>query len=269
MKVSMVSLLQNFLLAAKARRQKIRRLQASRTKQVQGLESFTRVQKRSNEASLKICSLLGEAMAPYSYGPLVKQCIQAACMTIFLGNMEVNQAVGHQTLSGKTVTSRIENISNHVFEKLIYNPKGKGYSFAIDESTDNEDMAQLLVFLRFCRQESSNFIEQLLTMLPLEEHTTVESTWLLLTACNKKRLPLEKLISDSTNGAPAMSGNVGGLAGRLKRPWQNYVLSLYHKSGSNVLQTVRWSGCCYLKRNIKAQQDIFTKAIESDTEVKS
>ena len=94
----------NFPIGSEARKNKIQGLQASRTRQVQGLASFTGVQKRSTEVSLKINSILAKAMVPYSHGPIIKQCIQTACETLFPGNREVNQAVADLALSRKTMS---------------------------------------------------------------------------------------------------------------------------------------------------------------------
>ena len=84
-------------------------------------------------------------MLPYSQGHLLSSVFKVACMTMFPGNREVNHAIADLALSRKTVTSRIENISNHIFEKLLYNPKKANcYSTGIDQSTDNEDITQIL-----------------------------------------------------------------------------------------------------------------------------
>lgn len=213
---------ERFPKGSSSRTAKIKQLQAARERQVGGLAAFTSIQKRSTEASLKVSAILAKSMVPYSHGEIIKDCIKAATQTMFPGNRDIDSAIEGLSLSRKTVTSRVQNISEHFFSKLIIDiRKSNGFSLALDESTDNMDIAQLSVFVRFFLN-GCGFTEQLLTVLPLEDKTTGEKIYNSITSfLRKHEIPMEKIISVSTDGAPAMSGAVNGLAGRLKRDNDN------------------------------------------------
>lgn len=210
---------QTFPLGTTKRTVKIARLMDGIKQQVAGLVKFTTVQKKSTAASLKVSCVLAKAMAPYSFGPVVKECLKVATETLFPENKEMQAAMQDISLSRKTVTTRIEDISKVVFTDLIRDIKDSdGYSLALDESTDNIDIAQLAIFVRFFNRQTSRFIEQLLTIIPLKAHTTGEVIFdRLMTFLNDHDLSVEKIVSVSTDGAPAMSGTENGLAGRLSR----------------------------------------------------
>ena len=208
-----------FPLGSEKRKQKIRKLQDSRQMQLAALKTFTTTQKKSTEASLKISCVLAQAMVPYSFGLVIKECIQIAIDTLCSERKEIQQAVNDISLSRKTVTTRIEDMSSIIFSNLIASLKECDcYSLALDESTDQEDIAQLAVFVRFYNKQQSTFVEQLLRLIPLEQHTTGQVIYDKLTSCLREHgLPVERIVSVSTDGAPAMSGTVNGLAGRLAR----------------------------------------------------
>jgi len=222
----------------------IKQLQAARGRQVVGLAAFTSVQKRSTEASLKVSAILAKSMVPYSHGEIIKECIQAATQTLFPKNRDINSAIEGLSLSRKTVVNRVQNISEHFFNKLIADvKKSNGFSLALDESTDNRDIAQLSVFVRFYL-DGCGFVEELLTVLPLESKTTGENIYDSITSFLREHvIPVDKIISVSTDGAPAMSGSVNGLAGRLKQD-NNNILFFHCIIHQAVL-------CCKLPDNIK------------------
>lgn len=80
------------------------------------------------------------------------------------------------------------------------------FSLQFDESTDTMDVAQLCDFIRITFVHMSAK-EEHLSILPLKGHTRED----IFDACkefvNKRNLPLFKIISVTTDGAPAMTGH--------------------------------------------------------------
>ena len=91
------------------------------------------------------------------------------------------------------------------------------FSLQFDESTDSVDIAQLYVFIRIVFENMTEK-EELLCMLPLKGHTRGEDTFqAFMDFANKTKLPLVKLISITTNGAPAMVGSSNGFIALYKQ----------------------------------------------------
>uniref|UniRef100_UPI003AB06FCF zinc finger BED domain-containing protein 5-like n=1 Tax=Centroberyx gerrardi TaxID=166262 RepID=UPI003AB06FCF len=125
-------------------------------------------------------------------------------------------------------------------------------SLAIDESTDNTDISQLCVFVRYF--DGKDFKEELLALIPLEDNTTGDIVFGKLEELFKKHgLSLEKVNLVVTDGAPAMVGKNRGLVSRIKNvaPKTNALHCLIHQS---VL-------CATLSGDLKAVMDKTLKII--------
>ncbi|CAK6976404.1 general transcription factor II-I repeat domain-containing 2A-like protein, partial [Scomber scombrus] len=87
----------------------------------------------------------------------------------------------------------------------------------LDESTDVVDVAQLCVFIRMIF-EDMRAKEELLTIMPLKGHTRGEDIFnSFMDFVKKNNLPLFKLISITTDGAPAMVGHTNGFIALCKQ----------------------------------------------------
>ena len=81
-----------------------------------------------------------------------------------------------------------------------------GYSLSLDESTNIEDTAQLLVFIRGI-DENFEITEELLSLEHLKDTTTGQDLFKSVENClDRSGLPLHKLASIKTDGAPALTG---------------------------------------------------------------
>ncbi|QQP52073.1 Uncharacterized protein FKW44_004084, partial [Caligus rogercresseyi] len=89
----------------------------------------------------------------------------------------------------------------------------KWFSIQCDESIDSSSTAQLMVFVRMVFKDFSTK-EELLTLLPLKTTTRgVDIYNAVKEFFNIKNIPLQKLVSITTDGAPAMTGrHVGFIA---------------------------------------------------------
>ena len=87
------------------------------------------------------------------------------------------------------------------------NKKESLFSLAVDESTDINDSAQLLIFVR-CLSSSFELCEHFLSMETLASRTRGEDIFIALkNACVRSGLDLKYLRGIFTDGAPAMTGN--------------------------------------------------------------
>lgn len=84
--------------------------------------------------------------------------------------------------------------------------KGKefnAYSLAVDESTDNSDIAQLSIIIR--RVDSSLCVTELLGLRSMHGTTTGKDLFEEVSRCvSEMGLPWDKLVGLTTDGAPTM-----------------------------------------------------------------
>ena len=125
----------------------------------------------------------------------------------FKNKNEIKIAVHGLQLSRNTVMCRIETISKNLNEQLQKDiVLCVAFLLQFDESTDITDTAQLLVFIRMVFEDFSTK-EELLSMISLKGKTRGLDIFTEFKAyiCQIK-LPLYKLVSMTTDGAPAMTG---------------------------------------------------------------
>jgi len=109
--------------------------------------------------------------------------------------------------------------------------EAKYISLAIDESTDNTDISQLWVFVRY--YDGKDFREELLALLPLEDNSTADIIFGKLEDFFKSHgLSLDKINLTVTDGAPAMIVINKGLVSRIKTvaPKTNALHCIIHQS---------------------------------------
>ena len=95
------------------------------------------------------------------------------------------------------------------------------YSIVIDESIDNTDSAQVLVFFR-ARTGDFHYFEELLCLCTMKDRTCgIDIFNAFKEKCNKAKLSFANLINVCTDGAPAMKGVREGLLAYLKK---NYLI---------------------------------------------
>lgn len=76
-------------------------------------------------------------------------------------------------------------------------------SWALDESTDNTDKAQLMVFVRFFDPEKGEFVEDVLGVKPLLGHTRGSDIYdAVMQMLQDQGIDLKHVISIATDGAP-------------------------------------------------------------------
>ncbi len=92
----------------------------------------------------------------------------------------------------------------------------KWFSIQCDESVEASDTAQLAVFIRMVFDDFA-VKEEFLTLLPLKTTTRgVDFYSAMKNYFTEHKIPVQKLVSVTTDGAPAMTGRHSGFIARCK-----------------------------------------------------
>ncbi|XP_049331881.1 zinc finger BED domain-containing protein 5-like [Astyanax mexicanus] len=126
-------------------------------------------------------------------------------------------SIHEMQLSRNTITRRCETMSHDIEQQLRnYIDTCLCFSLQFDESTDAVDVAQLCVFIRMVFGDMPAK-EELLTILPLKGHTRRSDIFdTFMEFVSKSHLPLFKMTSITTDGAPSMVGRTAGFVALCK-----------------------------------------------------
>lgn len=178
---------------------------------------FTKLKTQSKAATIasyRVSHVLAKHKKTFQDGEIVKEAFLEAAHSLFedfKNKAEIVKVIKDVQLSRNTTTRRCEEMAVDVEEQLRKDIDAcECFSLQFDESTDMVDVAQLCVFIRMVFEDTSAR-EELLTILPLKGHTRGEDIFnAFMGFVNEKKLPLFKLISITTDGAPAMIGRTSG-----------------------------------------------------------
>lgn len=146
--------------------------------------------KAATESSFRVSYLIAQKCKPFSDGEYIKEIFEEVSDSLFVN-----------------FKNKIETLSKNLNEQLQKDiVLCVAFSLQFDESTDITDTAQLLVFIRMVFKDFSTK-EELLSMISLKGKTRGIDIFTEFKAyiCEIK-LPLYKLVSMTTDGAPAMTG---------------------------------------------------------------
>ncbi|XP_076810261.1 general transcription factor II-I repeat domain-containing protein 2A-like [Clavelina lepadiformis] len=207
-------------------------------------------------ASYEVAKVIAKNMKPFTDGDYVKDCLMAVVKVIC---PEKKKLFSDVSLSARTVTRRIEEMSQDVKTRQQDCLKNLQYfSIAIDESTDTTDTAQLAVFVRGV---SSNFdiFEDFVELVPMKGTATGADILKALLQCtNSLNLDLSKLVSVTTDGAPAMIGKNKGAVALLQKHLED--LGRNDKI-SKVHCLIHQEALCAKTTNLKSVMDTVVKAV--------
>jgi hypothetical protein len=181
----------------------------------------------ATEASFVIACNIARSKLPYSHGEFVKKNISDMITVIAPENSKLKQAI-EQILISRHITERhISEISSTTVCSLQSDLKScVAFSLALDESTDIQDIPQLAILVR-CVTNDGNVKEEFLDLISLKETTKgIDIKNALNKALLNAQLPLHKLVSIATDGAPPMVGKNTGLVGQLRQN-PNYLECLF------------------------------------------
>ena len=152
-------------------------------------------------------------------GEFIKECILDIADIICPENKKKFENI---SLSRRTVVRRIDAVSEDLTDQLLNKIKTfKWFSLALDESTDIQDTAQLLIFIRGI-DDKFLITEELLSLEHLKDTTTGQDLFDNVSKClDRFALSLDKLASVTTDGAPSLTGKNVGLIRKINDQVQN------------------------------------------------
>ncbi|XP_034019583.1 zinc finger BED domain-containing protein 5-like [Thalassophryne amazonica] len=130
-------------------------------------------------------------------------------------------------LSAKTVHDRTIMIANQVEETQVKDINAAPlFSLALDESTDVSHLSQFSIIARYAVGDTLR--EESLAVLPMKGTTRGEDLFKsFIEFADEKKLPMDKLISVCTDGAPCMVGKNKGFVALL-REHENRPILRFH-----------------------------------------
>ena len=206
-------------LTGQSRRDKIKQLKGNLQSQSSMFTQTRDEIERATKASLALSELIGTHMKPFSDGEFIQKALAIGAHYMIPEKKHVFSKI---CLSRPTVQRRIENLTTDVKEQVIEQCKDfKYFSIAVDESTDAKDTAQLAVFVRGVN-DNFDILEEFLQLMPLKDTTTGKDILDAVLKCLEEfKLDLSKLVSVTTDGAPAMVGKNNGFVALLKKHMVN------------------------------------------------
>jgi len=191
-------------------------LKSNLVTQQNSLFSLCKQSDLTTEASFVIAWNIARSKLPYIHGEFVKKNISDVIAILAPENLKLKQAIEEIPISRHTTERRISEISSSVACSLQNDLKNcVAFSLALDESTDIQDIPQVSIFVRYVTNDK-NIKEEFLDLISLNETTKgIDIKKALDKALSDAQLPLHKLVSIATDGAPAMVGHKTGLVGQL------------------------------------------------------
>ena len=147
------------------------------------------LQSSATEASLMVAYNLAKSNKPFLDGEFIKQCM-VECASVMCP--DAKSKFKSISLSRRTVVRRFDSINDQLTEQLMIASKDFFcFSLALDESTDEEDTAQLLIFIRGINR---NFFitEELLSLESMKDTTTSKDLFEDAVHFVEKKLILEQ-----------------------------------------------------------------------------
>ena len=177
------------------------------------LAKSTLAQKSSTHASFKVAYHIAKHKKPFSDGEFIKKCMLDVADQVC---PEKRQKFEEVSLLRRTLARRIETLGENLTSQLKgLVPSFQLFSLALDESTDVDDTAQLLIFVRGI-SENFEITEELLSMESMKDTTTGGDIFECVgNAFRTMDLPWQKMVSVTMDGCPSLTGKNGGLLRRL------------------------------------------------------
>ena len=183
-----------------------------------GQKKFLRATISINEIALKasylVANRIAKAKKPLTIGeelilPFIKDIFRK-----FLEEAAVKK-IEHVPLSASTVTRRIEEIAEDIETQLLERiNKSPCYALQVDKSTDIDNKALLLVYVRYLYRE--DVYDDLLCAVSLPTNTIGAELFKSLDGYISGQLKWSFCAGICTDGAAAMTGQLSDLIARIK-----------------------------------------------------
>ena len=204
-----------FQLEGEERKVAFQKLKNQKERQQQMFKKISCQKNDAIEATYRVALLLGKRGKPFSDVDIIKESIIEVVSCIHPENISKYKEL---PLSRRTITTRQHELASNLKQQLnSIIQKEVFYSIAIDESIDNTDSAQVLVFIRAITEDFYCF-EELLCLCTMKDRTRgIDILNAFKEKCNEAKLSFSNLVSVCTDGAPAMKGVREGFIGLLKK----------------------------------------------------
>ncbi|GFY74788.1 SCAN domain-containing protein 3 [Trichonephila inaurata madagascariensis] len=171
-------------------------------------------QENALRASYLVANRIAKTKKTFTIGEeLILPATKDICREL-LGEAAVEK-IAHVPLSSDTVTRRVEEIAEDIEAQLFERIKASPwYALQVHESTDIDNKAMLLAYVRYLYQEDMH--EDLLCALPLPTNTTGAELFKSLDGYISRQLKWCFCVGICTDGAAAMTGRLSGLTARIK-----------------------------------------------------
>jgi len=178
------------------------------------VKAFT-LQEKATAASLRVSWILAKKKRPFIDSETVKECIIAVLDEIVSDEKmktSLTDSVNQVPLSDTSTIRRIEVLGNDVFKSLIESVQQAEFlSIAVDESTDNTEIAQLCIYVWLF--DGKLFREELLALIALESFTIGDIiSEKIMAFFTENGLYISRICLLVTDGAPSMLGKHQGVA---------------------------------------------------------
>ena len=191
-------------------RQKKATTLAKRFKQQQTMfKKSSSLQRNVTKASFVSANKIAKQNKSFSDREFIKECMVDAISVVC---PEIRSKVEAISLSRRSIARRIDAIAVNIQVQLLRSIEDfQWFSIALVDSTDLQETAQLLIYIRGIN-ENFQITEELLTMESLKGTTTGKDMYnSIINSLSRSRLSLDKLASITTNGAPSLTGTHSGL----------------------------------------------------------
>ncbi|XP_070584365.1 SCAN domain-containing protein 3-like [Erythrolamprus reginae] len=182
--------------------------------QKQLLKATTSTNVSALRASFLVANRIAKAKKPFTIGEeLILPAAKDICQEL-LGEAAVKK-VAQVPLSASTVSRRINEIAEDIEVQLLERINASPwYAIQVDESTDVDNKAVMLVYVRYIFQEDLH--EDMLCVLLLPANTTGAELFKSLDDYISGNLNWSFCVGICTDGAAAMTGRLSGLTTRVK-----------------------------------------------------
>lgn len=172
-------------------------------------EKTSSLQRNATKASFVLANKIAKQNKSFAEAEFIKDCMVDAVSVVC---PEVRSKVEAISLSRRTIVRRIDAIAMNIQEQLLTaSGSFQWFSIALDESTDIQDTAQVLIYIRGI-DENFEITEELLSMESLKDTVTGKDLYnSVINSLIRSRLSLDKLASITTDGAPSLIGKHCGL----------------------------------------------------------
>ena len=202
---------------SEARKTKLTELKFVQASQQRFMKVFSKESDARTEASFLMSWNIARSKHPYSDCEFVKKNITDVVAVLDPNNKKLQRLIAQMPCSRRTTQRRISQTSADTAVTMQSDVRSfLACSIAIDESTDIQDNPQLAIFVWYVSSDLT-IKEKLLDLVAIRETTHgVDIKNALDEALTRFHVPLHKLVSVATDGAPAMVGKRVGLIGLMK-----------------------------------------------------